>query len=627
MAIGDKIPVVMGSDLAVPGGVATLDREGKLPAAQRPDYSISQVAGLQDALDEKQGTLAFDAEPTEGSDNPVRSGGVYDALSRKQDTLTGVPGQLIGISGDGTAQATVYPYNKNLLDNWYFANPVNQMGETEYTSIGYVCDRWYNRGSKYVRLNKDGIVIGDGPITSSSYGSLNQRIKNPEKLFGKTLTVSFLINKNTMTSAVSAGICRSNSVGTSSNALITIPIPPGSTSLFSGTVKFPDDLGEYSGANVFLWLSTVTGEIGVQAVKLELGPIQTLAHKEGDEWVLNEIPNYAEQYAICEQYSPITGEFVGSQHSNPNLLDNWYFVGGGFQQGDGQFPINQRGKTEQFGTNNIVYGIDRWGFYSTSGGKLSVLDDCIEIDNTIGDTESTAGFVQRLEAARLESGRTYTLSALIEIMQDAESGANSLFSFSNGTDKSTIISSTFLPRGANGKFEVFTHTFTLEEAVNNLYNFRLRSSSGKGKVRLKAMKLELGPIQTLAHKEGDEWVLNDPPPNYALELAKCQRYFARIGPTTAPNTTIATGISYSSTSIYLSVSLPTTLRANPAISASGSFRISASTNFIPITDISFNKLTGNIVEFRCAVSEATPGAPYGLNIETAGSYIDVSAEL
>ena len=39
-----------------------------------------------------------------------------------------------------------------------------------------------------------------------------------------------------------------------------------------------------------------------------------------------------------------------------------------------------------------------------------------------------------------------------------------------------------------------------------------------------AIKLELGPVQTLAHKEGDNWVLNDPPPDPALELTKCQRY-------------------------------------------------------------------------------------------------------
>ena len=45
-------------------------------------------------------------------------------------------------------------------------------------------------------------------------------------------------------------------------------------------------------------------------------------------------------------------------------------------------------------------------------------------------------------------------------------------------------------------------------------------------IQIKAAKLELGPVQTLAHKDGDTWVLNDPPPNKALELAKCQRYQA-----------------------------------------------------------------------------------------------------
>ena len=29
---------------------------------------------------------------------------------------------------------------------------------------------------------------------------------------------------------------------------------------------------------------------------------------------------------------------------NRNLLDNWYFVGGGSQQGGGSFPVNQRGR-------------------------------------------------------------------------------------------------------------------------------------------------------------------------------------------------------------------------------------------------------------------------------------------
>ncbi len=53
MAIGDKKPVVMEFDKAVPEGVATLDEFGKLETDQRPDYTISQVTDLQAELDKK----------------------------------------------------------------------------------------------------------------------------------------------------------------------------------------------------------------------------------------------------------------------------------------------------------------------------------------------------------------------------------------------------------------------------------------------------------------------------------------------------------------------------------------------------------------------------------------------
>ena len=44
--------------------------------------------GIYTALAGKQPTLTFDTIPTEGSENPVESGGVFNALSTKQDTLT-----------------------------------------------------------------------------------------------------------------------------------------------------------------------------------------------------------------------------------------------------------------------------------------------------------------------------------------------------------------------------------------------------------------------------------------------------------------------------------------------------------------------------------------------------------
>lgn len=62
MALGDKLPVVMGKEKAVAGGVATLGPDGVLSEEQRP---------------------SVDAVPTEGSSSPVQSGGVYSALSNK----------------------------------------------------------------------------------------------------------------------------------------------------------------------------------------------------------------------------------------------------------------------------------------------------------------------------------------------------------------------------------------------------------------------------------------------------------------------------------------------------------------------------------------------------------------
>ena len=44
--------------------------------------------GVYAALEDKQDTLTFDNAPTEDSDNPVKSGGVYTALEDKQDELT-----------------------------------------------------------------------------------------------------------------------------------------------------------------------------------------------------------------------------------------------------------------------------------------------------------------------------------------------------------------------------------------------------------------------------------------------------------------------------------------------------------------------------------------------------------
>ena len=50
--------------------------------------------------------------------------------------------QYSGEEIDAAVGAVPTLVRPNLLDNWYFANPVNQRGQTSYTGTGYTVDRW-----------------------------------------------------------------------------------------------------------------------------------------------------------------------------------------------------------------------------------------------------------------------------------------------------------------------------------------------------------------------------------------------------------------------------------------------------------------------------------------------------
>lgn len=91
---------------------------------------------------------------------------------------------------------------------------------------------------------------------------------------------------------------------------------------------------------------------------------------------------------------------------------------------------------------------------------------------------------------------------------------------------------------------------------------------------IKAAKLELGSVQTLAHQEDGKWVLNDPPPNKALELAKCQRYQVKLGGEIATRQVVGFFIQRTSTRCSIYVPIPTFMRSvNGTISFVGEARI------------------------------------------------------
>lgn len=211
----------------------------------------------------------------------------------------------------------------------------------------------------------------------------------------------------------------------------------------------------------------------------------------------------------------------------PNLLDNWYFVGGGSQQGGGQFPINQRGQTSY---SPAAYTIDRW--YSRAYLTPSFVSGGLKLQVTaVTPTNSYAFFTQRIENYQQLLGKTVTLSMLIDEISGNFGGVR--FSL---TPANSIVanSQTLIPTQLETSPGLFSATGKVPDTIsysgmNIAFYFGYTANLTIGDYAvIKAAKLELGYTQTLAHNEGTEanpvWVLNEIP-NYTEELWKCQRYY------------------------------------------------------------------------------------------------------
>ena len=190
-----------------------------------------------------------------------------------------------------------YVSNPNLLDNWYFGNPVNQRGQTEYTGNGYAVDRWYfdtDSGSCALTLTTEGLKF-IATASATGIASLKQDI-DPTMLSvfaGKTVTLS-LLGKTDISQQVLFYVNSKVAAAKSSPAVNGVCM----TTL---TYTFPAVL-ENAAIFVYGWAYSGAGEGTILAAKLELGPTQTLARKEGERWVLNEVPNYGEQLRRCQRY-------------------------------------------------------------------------------------------------------------------------------------------------------------------------------------------------------------------------------------------------------------------------------------------------------------------------------------
>lgn len=183
--------------------------------------------------------------------------------------------------------------NPNLLDNWNFADPINQRGQTAYTSGGYTIDRWYGEGDyRSVCVNDDFITLRNSE-TGGGNAWLAQFIENPWEIAGRNLTASILFRTD-----LSECVLEMNS--SEGHTAITLPATDGKWMLVTHNFSLADTVTQYR-YTVFVKENAI-GSIDIKAVKLELGSEQTLARQENGVWVLNEIPDYGEQLLRCQRY-------------------------------------------------------------------------------------------------------------------------------------------------------------------------------------------------------------------------------------------------------------------------------------------------------------------------------------
>ncbi len=270
-----------------------------------------------------------------------------------------------------------------------------------------------------------------------------------------------------------------------------IPVPELGRWIFSGSGELAD-----MGFPAQTFTVAVTG-FGVQASNAKLATTE------------DKLPN---PYALTITSGSNSVTYDGSAPEsidipvgcNANLLRNGTFADGCI--------VNQRGKTSYAGTG---YGVDMW---YTTGATLSVDVTAEGVKLYKNAASANPAWAQALETDAAV-GQTVTVSMLYKgsgegaSLRVAQSGG--IVTLANVSDW-TLVQKTFaLEKWSVGTLQdraiVAIQCFENMEANQGLY--------------IKAIKLELGEQQTLAHQNGDgAWVLNELP-DYGGELLRCQRYY------------------------------------------------------------------------------------------------------
>lgn len=341
--------------------------------------------------------------------------------------------------------------------------------------------------------------------------------------------------------------------------------------------------------------------------------------EEIDNAVARALPNGAIDQAA--------GTFV-----RPNLLDNWYF-GNPVDQKKGMLQLAgtmlysdaactqalfQSTKTTSIikvsdiaahpsddstvyvkladcvrGYTGSGYTVDRWSIMNNVTATLQ------NASLNIAYTESGWNLYTLLDNV-LIPGTTYTLSCLYKA-----SGNPIRLVCTWGTNK--FFFNGQAPISDDWTLTEITGTIPADATIDINEIVVQSLGSGAGNFSLKAVKLELGPTQTLAHQENGVWVMNEVP-EYGDQLRRCLRHDYILG-NASQNCPIGIGTAYSNDGVVCVIQLPEYMRTNPAVALSGEVQIRfSSTQILTATSVLNYGFSGDKVQlYFPGLSGLTPG--------------------
>ena len=337
-----------------------------IAAAERAEQAQSAAAASAEAAATSAANAATSVEGAVKYNTPQT---LTDAQKQQARDNINAPapytaGENISISGSVIA-TKAFPCNPNLLDNWYFGNPVNQRngyvvygGANLYTDatcttvvgtvtggpyqaypISSICVSFTTNATYYCKIGDSGVVPGyngagygidrwqalsSGLVLTISDGCIT--ISNTEQGKGGTISEKTEV-KNTGSPVVMSVLLKNGTL------FVTSGVPTADASLV--VLKEGLYAGFRASENncleaLFYFSGTTVAQESIVAVKLELGTQQTLAHQENGVWVLNEIPDYGEQLRRCHRYyfktaSAQYSAYMMRKNTDDYLMDSCIF--------------------------------------------------------------------------------------------------------------------------------------------------------------------------------------------------------------------------------------------------------------------------------------------------------------